>query len=140
MTGQDQEPTTPRRAARLVVVAACVLGLAPAAQSQPAGIEGSWRGGGTVVFPSGSRERASCRATFRRQASNRFAMDAVCATPSGRIAQTAGLARTASNRYSGGFYNAEYAISGSIAIIVNGNRMNASLHGGGASARLSLSR
>ena len=145
MIGQDQRLTLKHRTASLLLAGACLLAAAPAAVSQqakpqPASLEGSWSGGGTVVFPSGSREKARCRATFRRQTSSSFAMSAVCATPSGRIAQTAALSRTSANRFSGGFCNAEYATSGSIAIIVNGNRMTASLSGGGASARLSLSR
>jgi hypothetical protein len=140
MTGHHQRPSFTRRAAGLFIAGACALAASSPAISQPVSLEGSWSGGGTVIFPSGSREKARCRATFRRQSSNQFAMNAVCATASGRIAQTAGLARTSANRFSGGFYNAEYAVSGSIAITVHGNRLNASLNGGGASAHLSLSR
>src|SRR5262245_25772945 len=81
MTGQDQRLTLKHRAASLLLAGACLLAAAPAAVSQqakpqPASLEGSWSGGGTVVFPSGSREKARCRATFRRQTSSSFAMSA----------------------------------------------------------------
>ena len=63
MTGQDQRLTLKHRAASLLLAGACLLAAAPAAVSQqakpqPASLEGSWSGGGTVVFPSGSREKA----------------------------------------------------------------------------------
>jgi hypothetical protein len=67
-------------------------------------------------------------------------MNAVCATASARIVQTAELARTSANRYAGEFYNAEYATSGSIAITVQGNRLTANLSGGGGTAHFNLSR
>ena len=67
-------------------------------------------------------------------------MNAVCATPSARVAQTAQLARTSANRFAGEFYNAEYAVSGSITITVKGNRLSAALSGGGGTAHFNLSR
>jgi hypothetical protein len=150
MTGQDQRPTFKPRAASLVAAAAWLLAAAPAAvgqpaksqpaKAQPASLEGSWSGGGRVILPSGDSERARCRASFRRQSANRFAMSAVCATPSVRVAQTAGVTRTSGNRFAGTFYNSEYGISGSIAITVNGDRLRASLTGGGGSAYFSLRR
>ena len=55
-------------------------------------------------------------------------MSAQCATASVRIAQTAALARVGANRFTGDFYNAEYAMSGTITITVHGNKAhNASL-------------
>jgi hypothetical protein len=123
-----------------MVAAACLIAAARPAASEPAGLEGSWSGGGTVVLPSGERERARCRASFRRESGNTFAMSATCATPSARISQSAALARTSANRYSGEFYNPEYAIAGSIAIIVSGNKLTATLSGGGGSALFHLSR
>ena len=67
-------------------------------------------------------------------------MNAVCATASARVAQSAQLARISANRFAGEFYNPEYSISGSISITVQGNRMSASLSGGGGSAHFNLSR
>jgi hypothetical protein len=103
-------------------------------------LEGSWSGGGTVILPSGGREKAHCRATFRRRSGNNFGMNAVCATASVRVAQTAKLVRVSANHFSGGFYNAQYNVSGSIAITVHGNRLSASLSAAGGTAHFNLSR
>ena len=107
---------------------------------QPVTLDGAWNGSGVVTFPSGDRERARCRVSFRKQSGNNYGMNAVCATSSARVEQTAGLARVAPNRYSGEFYNAEYNVTGSIIVTVHGNRLSATLNGGGASAQLTLSK
>lgn len=124
-----------------ILVAGIVLfGLTGPGAAQQASLEGSWSGGGTVTFPSGGSESARCRASFRKQSANTFSMNAVCATPSGRVAQTADVERISATKFSGEFFNSEYGISGSISITVRGNSMSASLNGGGASASLSLSK
>ena len=53
---------------------------------------------------------------------------------------SAALARVSANRFTGDFYNAEYAISGTITIIMHGNKLKASLSGGGGSAFFALSK
>jgi hypothetical protein len=103
-------------------------------------LTGSWGGGGKIVFPSGETERARCRASFRRQGGNSFAMSAVCATASARVQQTAEVTRVTANVYRGEFFNQEHGIAGSIRITLRGDRLNASLSGGGGSAVFSLSR
>jgi hypothetical protein len=107
---------------------------------QQATLEGSWSGGGTVVLPSGDHENARCRATFRRRSGNNFGMNAVCATASVRVVQTAKLVQVSANHFSGGFYNSEYDVSGSITITVHGNRLSASLSAGGGTGHFNLSR
>ncbi len=117
---------------------ACAASLATSAAAQD--LAGSWGGGGKIVFPSGETERARCRASFRRQGGNSYAMSAVCATASARVQQTAEVTRVAANVYRGEFFNQEHGISGSIRITLRGDRLNASLSGGGGSAVFSLSR
>ena len=114
--------------------------IGPVTAAEPVNLEGSWSGSGTVTFPSGGTEAARCRASFRRNSADSFSMDALCATPSGKVAQTAQLQRTSGNRFNGAFQNAEYGISGEIDIVVRGNSLNAALNGGGASASLKLSK
>ncbi len=104
------------------------------------GLAGSWGGGGQLVFPSGEKERARCRASFRQKGGNSYTMSAVCATASARVQQTAEVTRVTSTVYRGEFFNQEHGISGSIRITVRGDRLNASLSGGGGSAVFSLSR
>src|SRR4051812_11170288 len=63
------------------------------------GLEGSWSGGGVVSFATGARERASCRAHFRRAGASSYAVSATCATASVRAAQTATIRQVGENRY-----------------------------------------
>jgi hypothetical protein len=125
---------------RSVLLAAFILAASPPAVGQQATLEGSWRGGGTVILPSGDHERAHCRATFRRSFGNNYGMSAVCATASVRLAQSAKLVRVSAERFTGGFYNSEYNISGTIAITVHGNHLSASLRGDSGTAHFNLSR
>jgi hypothetical protein len=110
------------------------------AVAQSAGLEGSWRGGGSVAFASGQSERAQCRAQYRRASANAYTVTATCATPSGRATQTAVLRRVGGNTYHGQFHNSEYNVSGTISVTVGGNRQSVRLSGGGGSAAFELRR
>ncbi len=143
-----------------LVVSLAVFGLADAGNSQSesakakasagkgksdgkgrsADLAGSWSGGGRVQFPSGSVEQARCRAHYSRTSANSYAVNASCATASGRADQTATVRRVGENRYHGNFHNAEYDISGVISITVNGNSQSVRLTSSSASAILRLSR
>jgi hypothetical protein len=102
---------------------------------------GSWAGGGTIIYPSGERERARCRATFHRSGGGGVSMHAVCATASARVIQNAALSQLTSSTYSGEFTNTEYGIQGSIRIKMHSSsKISASLNGGGGSAHFSLNR
>lgn len=125
--------------ASLLTAGLITVGTLPAS-AQQASLEGSWSGNGTVTFSTGNVESARCKASFRRQSGDTFAMNAVCATPSGRVVQTAELSRLTNTRFSGAFHNAEYGVSGNISITVRGNSLTASLDGGGATASFSLSK
>ena len=126
--------------ASTLFAATVAVSLSLPAYGQQAGLDGSWSGSGRFTLPSGATESARCRATFRRQSGNTVGVSAQCATASVRIAQTAALARVGANRFTGDFYNAEYAVSGTITITVHGNKLNASLSGGGGSAFFALSK
>lgn len=101
---------------------------------------GSWSGGGVMSTPSGNQERATCRATFANRGGSSYQMTATCATASIRVRQTAHIVRTGGNNFAGSFHNAEYNVSGSIQLLVRGNKLSAYLAGGGASASLHLKR
>jgi hypothetical protein len=104
------------------------------------GLEGSWTGGGTVSFASGSTERARCRAHYRRAGSTSYTLNATCATASGRASQTASVRQVAKNRYAGSFYNSEYGISGVISVVLHGRSQTVRLRSDSGSAVISLSR
>jgi hypothetical protein len=103
-------------------------------------LEGSWSGGGAVHLPNGAQERARCRARYSRASRNVYTVNAVCATPSGRVAQTASLQRIGANSFAGNFYNQEYGVSGSIYVTVRGNSQRVTLTSAAGSASLRLSR
>lgn len=130
----------PRASKRAVLPALALLTLvASQAPAVAQDIAGSWSGSGTVVFPSGEREKARCRATFRTSG-NGAVMNATCATPSARVQQVATVDRVAPGRYRGDFRNDEFGITGSIRIVVSGNSLTASLDGGGGTAEFRLGR
>jgi hypothetical protein len=110
------------------------------AKKPSVGLEGSWSGGGTVSFASGSTEHARCRAYYRRAGSTSYTLNATCATASGKASQTASVRQVAENRYSGSFYNSEYGISGVISIVVHGRSQTVNLRSDSGSAVISLSR
>lgn len=106
-----------------------------------ANLEGAWSGGGRVTFAmTGSSESARCRAHYRRRTKDSYAVQATCATASGKAAQTATLHRVGENRYRGSFHNAEYDISGTMFVVVNGNSQSVRLTSSSGSASLKLNR
>src|SRR5262245_41108921 len=103
--------------------------------------EGSWSGGCEVAFAAtGSRVRARCRAHYQRRSKDSYAMQATCATASGKAAQTATLHRVGENKYRGNFHNADYDISGTISVTVSGNSQSVRLSSSSGSALFRLSR
>lgn len=118
--------------------AAIVAGVA-AKPSEGGSLAGSWRGGGTVKYSTGNKEKIRCRATFRPAGSG-YSMSANCASASGNVAQTASLKKSGANRWSGGFSNPQYGISGAISVTLAGSSISVSLNGGGASAFISMRR
>lgn len=91
-------------------------------------LTGSWSGGGTVHYSS-THERAKCRATYSRVSGTLFRMSASCATPSGRVDQSATLNRVGKNSYAGVFHNNQYNITGSIHVRLRGNTQQVRLRG-----------
>ena len=104
------------------------------------GLEGSWSGGGSVSFASGSREQARCRAHYSRASKNSYRLNATCATASGKAAQTATVHKVGENKYSGNFHNPDYDITGTISVIVNGNSQSVRLTSSSGWAVIRLSR
>ena len=107
------------------------------ARGEGGSIAGSWSGGGTVVYASGQRERAHCRASYSGGGSS-VMMSGSCATPSGSVFQSARLRRVGANSYAGSFFNSQYNTSGSIHVTVHGNTQSVSLRSGAGSANLTL--
>jgi hypothetical protein len=110
------------------IVGIAAVAAAPAATlADPESLEGTWSGGGSVNFASGSTERAKCRASFSRSSATSYRVSGTCATQSGKVTQNSEVFKTTANRYRGNFHNPEFDISGTIAIVVNGRSMTATL-------------
>ncbi len=116
------------------------LAVAPEARSEGAALSGLWSGGGIVVYPSGSRERARCRAHYSALSESHVAVNAHCATASGMVSQSARLRKTGANSYAGTFFNSQYSFSGSISVVVHGNSQSVILKSSSGSASLTLAR
>jgi hypothetical protein len=120
--------------------AACAaVALAPQAALAEPGLTGTWKGGGSVSFSSGSRERARCRATFSPTSKTTYENSATCATQSG-TASASGHVRGNGTNFKGSFYNAEFDANGSISITVHGSSQTIRLMSSKGSALLRLSR
>lgn len=128
-----------RTAALAIPLAMAGIG-AGSDQAAAQGLDGAWSGGGSVAFASGQRERARCRAHYRRASSNAYRVTATCATPSGSATQTATVRRVGGNSYQGQFHNSEYNVSGTISVTVGGNRQSVRLTSDSGSASFELRR
>lgn len=116
-------------------------GLAAPVRADPGALDGSWSGGGSVSYPSGAQERAKCKASYKHQSGTTYSVNAVCASASGKVSQTATIQRTGDNAYSGSFVNKEYGVDGSIHVQLQGsNSQSVTLIGGGGTANFRLSR
>lgn len=138
---QARRPSTASPFGLGLLLALSLLAAFVPARAEAADIEGSWRGGGTVSFGSGSSEKARCRVNYSRKSATSYGLSASCATASGKVEQTASLRKTGENSYSGSYHNKEYNTSGTINVVVRGNTQNVSLTSdNGARAALKLSR
>lgn len=142
MMQANRSPRTLRAAVSAGVAAAVSAAalFATPALAEPGDLAGSWSGGGAVVYNTGSKEKARCRAQFSKTGSSSYAMSATCATASGKVAQSATLRKTGGNSYSGQFRNPDYNITGSIRVTVNGNSQSVSMSSDAGSASFSMSR
>jgi hypothetical protein len=140
MTLEHPKPRRSRTVALAIPLLVAGLAASPEVIAQSAGLEGSWHGGGSVAFASGQKERAQCRAQYRRASSNAYTLTATCATPSGRATQTATLRQVGGNSYQGQFHNSEYNVSGTIFVTVGGNRQSVRLTSDSGSASFELRR
>lgn len=125
---------------RTLVLSLVAFAPSGSSSAQPASLDGSWSGGGSVSFGSGAREAARCRAQYRRTSQASYVLTATCATQSGRATQTATLRYVGGNNYQGSFHNSEYGVSGTISVAVNGNRQTVRLNSDAGSASFELRR
>jgi hypothetical protein len=120
----DTSAIRPLRA--LVLSAVLVLGAAAAtpASADVMALDGAWTGGGSVKFPSGAKEAARCRASYKKRGSESYQVSARCASASGKVEQSALLTYVGGNQFTGSFFNEEYKVDGTITVTVSGSSQN----------------
>ncbi|MGH6815605.1 MAG: hypothetical protein ACREC6_07870 [Hyphomicrobiaceae bacterium] len=124
----------------VLLAAFAALWLPSGAFGQSARLEGSWSGGGSVTFATGSSEAVRCRAHYSKKSNTVYTLRGTCATSSARVSQTATLNKVGTNSYRGSFYNSEYDVSGTIHVIVHGNSQSVRLSSSSGGATLTLTR
>ena len=129
-----------RAAAAAAAATLAVIAVPAVATAQGEGLAGSWRGNGSVVLPSGATETARCRVSFSKQGGKSYSMNAICASSSARVVQTASLEQVGANRFAGDFTDSEYGVTGTIRLTLSGNSLSANLNGGGAKTYFNLNR
>ncbi len=137
-----QAPLLPRAGfiARLAAVTAAVLFAAPA-YAEPSDLAGNWSGGGSVVYTTGSKEKARCRASINRAGGTSYAMSAICATASGKVVQATTLRKTGGSSYSGRYRNTDFNLEGTIRVSQSGNSISVTTTtDNGASGSFSMRR
>ncbi|MGH1418694.1 MAG: hypothetical protein ACRBCJ_07535 [Hyphomicrobiaceae bacterium] len=105
-----------------------------------ASIKGNWRGAGTLMMGSGTKERFRCRVTYGRVAGRTFSVRANCASQSGKFYQTGKVRRISKSRYVGTIHNAEFGVSARVVITAKGKSQRVSMTNNHGSAFLSLRR
>lgn len=121
------------------IVAASLVLVAGAGAAVADTLSGSWSGAGSVAY-SQTTEKARCKANYARVSGTLYRMNASCATPSGRVDQTATLNRVGDNEYAGSFHNPQYNVSGSIHVTLRGDSQHVNLSGNGGNGSFSLKR
>src|SRR5579864_8450125 len=126
MISKIRQRFTTSRWTILALVPLILLSLSGYARSEPAGLTGSWSGGGWFSLSAGPRERARCSAHYSGSGPV-VSVSATCATDSTKVSQSATLRQTGANTYSGDFFNAQYNVSGTIHVVVRGNTQSVTL-------------
>jgi hypothetical protein len=111
----------------LGLVGALALAIAGAAPAAADSLDGNWTGAGSLTYPSGAKENARCRASYKKKSGTTYSVSARCASASGKVEQSATLQEVGANQYSGSFFNDEYKVDGTITVRVNGNTQNVSI-------------
>ena len=131
---------TKSKVGMLLSTAFVTSALAFGSVAEAASLTGTWRGKGKMTLNSGAKETVRCRVRYSAQSSIKFDMNAKCASVSGSINQNGSLQKVGENRYSGSVYNAQYGVTASVHVRVNGSRQRISISSDKGSASISLSK
>ena len=125
----------------LVVGAGMAFGTTAVVAGVSSSLAGSWSGGGAVtVGGAGIKETARCKANYQQVSTSTYRLEAICATPSGRATQTATLRLVTGTTYQGNFHNPDYNVTGTIKVIVDGDRQTVFLTSDAGDGQFELRR
>ena len=109
-------------------------------EAHAASITGNWRGAGVVNLKSGGKEKVRCTVTYGRAGGQNFSVDARCASGAGRVDQTGVLTRKSNSRYVGTVRNAQYSVTATVTVKVNGKKQTVHISSSEGTANLQLTR
>jgi len=102
-------------------------------------LSGSWRGGGTLISGSGTKEKVRCRVKIKQSSSRTISLTANCATTSGKANQTMTLRAVSKSKYTGSFHNQEHNANGEVVQTTDG-KVVLTVRGGRLGMRMVSSR
>ena len=123
------------RRALIATLIASIVGLTPALAESS--LQGQWRGSGVVTHRK-AKTPVRCRVSFQRLSATAFSLSSQCSAENGRYDVKGRVVASGSNRYSGSVQGE--GVTGSVVIVLHGNRLSVTVGSGRGSATLSLSR
>lgn len=109
-------------------------------QAEPAPLEGTWSGSGTMQAMDNPPQKLTCRIKYKRETDKVFKLAAKCVTISTAINQTGQLLKVNPGVYVGEFHVASYDISGRVRIVIDGNRQTMSFKSSRANGTVTLAK
>ena len=108
--------------------------------AEPASLEGTWSGSGTMQAVDRPPQKLTCRINYKRETDKVYRLAARCVTVSTSINQTAQLLKVNPGVYTGQFQIASYDISGRVRVVVNGNAQTMSFKSSRANGTVNLKK
>lgn len=123
----------------LAFLVAFLLGAGLSAAHAAPGLEGYWKGTGTVSY-KGSVDQVRCRVRYKRNGGSSYTYTSTCATENGRYELTGHVRSSGSNRYRGQVKSTGHKETGNVLLLQRGNRLSVTVTSGIGSAKLTLLR
>ena len=108
--------------------------------AEPAPLEGTWNGSGTMQTMDKAPQKLTCRIKYRRETEKVYKMAAKCVTISTAINQTGQLLKVNAGVYVGEFHVATYDISGRVRVTIDGDVQTMSFKSSRANGSVTLTK
>lgn len=120
--------------------AVLVLATISPLQAEPAPLEGTWSGSGTMQALDQPPQKLTCRVTYKAETEKVFKLAAKCVTISTAVNQTGQLLKINPGLYVGEFHVASFDISGRVRIVIDGNSQTMSFKSSRANGVVTLTK